>query len=737
MALNPDEIVSQGTWEPGVEGKSDVPQSIELPGGVQRTNEYYAQYTIYRDGRRVIQWYKRGTGTPGQKDDPVLTTTTNTVPDIKSKWEDDVAKEKAGTRAEEGGVVKEGSTRGPQNGPTREVYRGGQWVTESNPVYQQPATTGRVEGTPTRQADGTTTYDNTKPIWVERDAQGQQIGAAKPLTTEQRQQWEKDTGQQQAASDTKPLEGYPGWNTKTTKVGNDTKTVFINPQGQVADDPRPSANRPGPPTLHPDGKGGSIAIQSMPDGSIKQTPMPNIPSDVARVTVDGVVYEKGPDGKYAPAQGIQSSPYTQTTQDKETGKWYGLKRDGTWEEMKGGPGAPAAGAIPAGPPMPEIILGHSQDALREYGAKLDALVAAGRMTPAERVRRFNEALAVAQHTVNEATLQQREQESNLNASVNLANSRLSASTTGFGQALSFVNNINGWLPKNSSLGGQAFEALLGLQLAQAQRMGAYGNIDPSAQVPLIGRGGEAATRADTAATTAMQPQTAPVAAPAPAPAAPSAPSAASDAAVAASMAGERTTPPAAAAPTPTSPVLPAINPATGEPTGLAPTPGQPGAAPYVRPLAPGEPGVLTVQNSQGRQSLMTQADYDALDPVTKQGYTIVPTAAAPSVPVNPPAGQSGNNPNMLVGQAQGGQDDFAVLRNAPAGVPLAPATPMPTLAQTQIPTPSASGTDMPTAILHSQAAMTPPWQLSEAQMQQMRAAGVPDSIIWSVPGRAA
>src|ERR1044072_1438908 len=36
---------------------------------------------------------------------------------------------------------KEGATGGPKTGPTREVYRSGQWVTEPNPLYQQGATT--------------------------------------------------------------------------------------------------------------------------------------------------------------------------------------------------------------------------------------------------------------------------------------------------------------------------------------------------------------------------------------------------------------------------------------------------------------------------------------------------------------------------------------------------------------------------------------------------------------------
>jgi hypothetical protein len=50
------------------------------------------------------------------------------------------------------------------------------------------ATIGRVEGTPLPGGG----FDNSKPIWVERDASGQQVGSAKPLTQQQREQWERE-----------------------------------------------------------------------------------------------------------------------------------------------------------------------------------------------------------------------------------------------------------------------------------------------------------------------------------------------------------------------------------------------------------------------------------------------------------------------------------------------------------------------------------------------------------------
>lgn len=70
-------------------------------------------------------------------------------------------------------------------------------------------------------------------------------------------------------------------------------------------------NKPGAPTLKPDGKGGTIAVQTMPDGSIKTTPLPGVPSDKPtpeRVTVNGTVYERDPQtGQYRPAQGLPTT----------------------------------------------------------------------------------------------------------------------------------------------------------------------------------------------------------------------------------------------------------------------------------------------------------------------------------------------------------------------------------------------------------------------------------------------
>lgn len=101
----------------------------------------------------------------------------------------------------------------------------------------QTATTGRVEGTPMPGGG----FDNSKPIWVERDANGQQVGPSKPLTADQRAQWERDKNggltddevrqQNQTAETRQPVPTHPGYTQVTTKKGTTTETYYLDPNG--------------------------------------------------------------------------------------------------------------------------------------------------------------------------------------------------------------------------------------------------------------------------------------------------------------------------------------------------------------------------------------------------------------------------------------------------------------------------------------------------------------------------
>jgi hypothetical protein len=740
--LDPNEVVGTPTereiWLAPDWSKRGNTQQAAGPGSTKVT----VRTVTYRNGRQVTYVLDEN-HEPVKNENGYAPGLTETVdPDVKRAWDQ--------TQAQAARGDQEGDIRGPQTNPTREVYRGGKWVFEPNPGYQAPAT---AQAAPPTEKDENGRHYIWQPNPGGPDKGGQWI----------------DTGP--SAPDKMPKPPTPP--TERVNPADPTRRQVWNPTanggaggwddaGAVAQDAsKPPTERvnPSDPTRrqiwNPRANNGAGAWEDggtvAQDASKPPTERVN-PADPSRRQIWNPKANGGAGGWEDSGAVAATSPYTDVKFDPDTKKWWGLTKAGKWEEMPGGgPGTQPANQT-AGPPMPEIIVGHSQEALRDYGAKLDALVAAKDMTPAERVRRFNEALAVAQHTVNEATLVQREQESNLNASVNLANSRLSASTTGFGQALSFVNNINGWLPKNSTLGGQAFEALLGLQLMQAQKMGAYDNIVPGSQPSVAGRRGEsptAAIAADTQATLNERAQEAPAA---------MTPAAASDAAAAPvaadqqqqqASAGAATGPstgPTGQVPRPGGPDIPgatppptsallAINPATGEPTGLAPLPGQPGAPPAAvpptpawQPYQPGTPPVV----------VRTFPGHDPQgNPATVTEYN------------------DGHSEYTPLAQAQG-QDDFAVLRGAPAGVALRAPTPMPTLAQTQLPPPQTGGDfavlnqpmaasapspaseqGTPYALTHAMAASKPPWQMTPDELQAYLAAGVPSDVVFGVPRRSA
>lgn len=66
-------------------------------------------------------------------------------------------------------------------------------------------------------------------------------------------------------------------------------------------------NRP-TTTIKDDGKGGLVAIQTYPDGRAPvTTPIPGVTGKPDQVTVNGVVYERGADGSYAPAKGLPTT----------------------------------------------------------------------------------------------------------------------------------------------------------------------------------------------------------------------------------------------------------------------------------------------------------------------------------------------------------------------------------------------------------------------------------------------
>jgi hypothetical protein len=418
----------------------------------------------------------------------------------------------------------------------------------------------------------------------------------------------------------------------------------------------------------------------------------------------------------------------------------------------------------AGPTMPQIILGHSQQALRDFKRQIQDEVAKGRKTQAWADAQWNDAFQVAQHVNNEAAIIQRENESNLNAQVNLATTKYTTQAKGLNDALTFVSGLNDKLPPGSDLGGKAFAALLGMQMMQAERSGIY-DIKPPTDATgarLSAAGAQAgATASSRMGALASPPPAASAPPPAPAAAAP---------------------PPAAPAQVP-PPAAPAAPPAAGAPAtpNLVPPPPVPTPAPSMvtstAPVAPGQtnvplppPGTLPGQGpaplphqmtppsgsdpnaplpwmpptemvvvqrkpgpgvTPGQPIRMTRAEWDELVR-TNPGYAngdfdVTPEPSQSAGPTTPaaPANIPGPDPSLAVPPItmapQQPANDFAALQAY---------QPMPA------PQPQANIGQEPAAMLHAQAASTPPWRLDEATVNQMRAAGIPEDVILS-PGRVA
>lgn len=550
---------------------------------------------------------------------------------------------------------------------------------------------------------------------------------------------------------------------------NQRITVKVNPDGsytKVFDGSDPSINPSKPSAAQPQTVSTNTTepyiVTRMPDGSLRTEKNPNYkgpdPKPASQLTVkggDGKTYIVSVDAqgnvttRDTGVPGEQQAPYSQVTQDPQTGKWWGLKKDGSgWVELPGGPGATGGAARPAGPAMPTIVVGQSQAALRQYRDQLQAEVASGRQTQAWADARWAEAKDIATATINEATLLQRERESSLNANVNLATTRLNADTNAMKTALEFALSINGKLPEGSPLGGQAFAALLGMHMISAKRSGIYDIVPPNSdQRSLEGRGISSQASATTATsnseisrltnpgnpqavqaqraevqaqlqaeTAAGAPavQAAPLLPPTPVPSAGAAynPAMAAPPAAPAVQAAFPVVPPShtQVAPIPMAPpvqgapnefgqigepmLTPVVNPATGEPTGLPQTPyAPPNSAPLPHEMTP------------------------------PAGSS--PSAPLPWMPQPSPPAQAGSEAGGNVQMAPP-SEEFAAL-NAYRPTPLLAPTPVQPMTQPTM-------EEEPLALLQAEASATPPWRMTEEQYQRYKAAGIPDDVILSTPG---
>jgi hypothetical protein len=345
----------------------------------------------------------------------------------------------------------------------------------------------RIEGTP--DLSSPTGFNNSAPIMVWRTPDGKQVDA-KPLTADQRTQWEKDQAGRQTAQPTTrqgAVPGYPGWIAQTTKdaQGNEVE-VYVDPQGAVhralpAKPEAPAQPQAGKPYKNAQGQW----VQPIADanGNITGTrPVPPeaIPPEDAKSGEKAGAPYKNAAGQWvqpisdANGRVIRAEPLAPGMAPAEPQRnLQTVVRDGQLYEVVPGVNGAAPtlreikeqGAKPKSPTQyrpTQIIVGAAQDGLRQSYDDIQAEVDSGRQTPAWGENRRKEVFETAQLTVNEAHLHEQSRQFNQSLSYNVANSRMQNQQGVLEFALRSALSINGKIKKGSSAGAELFRGLFNL-----------------------------------------------------------------------------------------------------------------------------------------------------------------------------------------------------------------------------------------------------------------------------------
>lgn len=371
-----------------------------------------------------------------------------------------------------------------------------------------------------------------------------------------------------------------------------------------------------------------------------------------------------------------------------------------------------------GPPMPTIVLGAIEQSMRDYHTRLWA---DPRLTPAQREKRFAEFVQVATLAQNQANTLQRERESQRNADYNTATTKLNYLENSTDAALKFVLDLNGKVDPGSGLGGQAFAALMGLQMLNLKASGIDSIKPAGSSVPAAGQLNLSDPKALTQQQQAIGSQLATVAAQAatPPPAAPTAPA----------PTGGPAEPPAR------SNIPPQPTTATPtNPNGVT-TPGAPPAAITAEQAAAYEAGGVNPATGDISVQATPQPSIPEASPIPSDQAPLkqdVPDYGQPGMRVlpDPNLGQPGD-PTMgpAVPSQYGAGEDMPKISAAtfPALASLIPppasiAPPNPALAQSP-------------AMIQAQAQAVNPFTLTEDEYNRLIQAGANPDDIWSVPGR--
>ena len=255
-----------------------VPTGYKPPEGYvlgTGKGQYYAHVRAFENGQVVVQWFQRGSGTPGQKDDPVVNEQTLTNPTLAAEWKEKEEKPSSATIREINGVPHERGADG--------IWRPAQTAqgAATAGTTQRPAG-GRkqVEGTPDPTAPGG--FNNEQPRNVWRNADGQEIWA-EPLSPAEMDAWRENRERSRnpgQKTDTEIQAGQPKPGARPHEEADPANPARLrrwNPQangGQgawedaganVAGQPKPGIER----VVGSDGKTYVVTTTVTPDGKVK------------------------------------------------------------------------------------------------------------------------------------------------------------------------------------------------------------------------------------------------------------------------------------------------------------------------------------------------------------------------------------------------------------------------------------------------------------------------------------
>ncbi len=486
MARDPNQIRSEGWLSTAQEFKD---ASVKVPDGIpagELGTKWYAYFRTYSNGRRTVEWYKRGSGggavgADGKPGDRIDRTTEETVPGIKSEWDKEEEKD-----AEQAGKKVKRKFRGtdPATGRPATVteYEDGTFSYDeiTPPAGVAADAVPNIEGTPLSGGG----FDNSRPIKVWRRPDGTQV-KVEDLSKDERERWEREKNggktdaqiqaESEESSSQDAVPNRPGWVKITRKKGNDTKTVYRGPDGKEVDTLPSEDGTSSVQFVHTDGKT-YYTIKRKTGNNVEEYTASD-PEGKNRVTLPGKesrssVQKRAPNG----------TVYYEVTVEKD-----GRKDSYTSSDPEGANRIPPPdpnGVKPLPPGMPELDTSTPERARATYLAQVQWAQnqrRTGAMSSQEVQEILTPSHAAAQAVIDAEQRRLENERATRGQDITQEGNRLQAATSQYTNAQRATDDVWKVAPRG---GSQASDVLMGtILLQQLMNQGIRGNVAPPVGKP--------------------------------------------------------------------------------------------------------------------------------------------------------------------------------------------------------------------------------------------------------------